>query len=474
MSSLPQANIKTMLELELENEALRRRVADLEKEKNASPTTSNGDAGFAAVESSAPNGTVETGPATPNGANCGSCREISRESLGKAGMTAAEIARYSRHLLVPAVGVEGQRNMLGKTCLVIGAGGLASALLPYLAGAGVGHIKIIDFDKIETSNLHRQVLYRESQAGKSKALCAAEAVRAINPNVRCSAIEAAFTHDNALSVVADCDLVVDASDNPRTRYLVNDTCVLSGKPLVFGSALGMEGQLSVLHFQGGPCYRCIFPAPLAAEASRRCSDNGVLGTVPGVIGCLQATEALKVLGEFGEPLSGRLCTFDAQDGSFYTIRLRPRSKGCAACGDNPTVKTMEDSAAFATKHGLTVERTVPEQNDDVPSVTCQEYAQVVARGQDHLLLDVRARVQFDVCALDGAVNLPLAELKTYIDKVEALSAGRSLPVYCVCRRGIDSRAAVAILRQEGFDRVKNVSGGLTQWAKAVNPTFPMY
>ncbi|CAM9134543.1 unnamed protein product [Scytosiphon promiscuus] len=394
-------------------------------------------------------------------------------------MTAAEVARYSRHLLVPAVGVEGQRNLLGKTCLVIGAGGLASAVLPYLAGAGVGHIKVIDFDKIETSNLHRQVLYRENQAGESKARSAAQAIRSMNSSVRCTPIEAALTHDNAMDTLAGVDLVVDASDNPRTRYLVNDACVLSGKPLVSGSALGMEGQVSVFHHQGGPCYRCVFPAPLAAEAGRRCSDNGVLGTVPGVIGCLQATEALKVLGAFGSPLVGRLCTYDAQDGSFYTVRLRPRqaaffpSKACAVCGDSPTVTSMEGSKEFASKHSLTVERATPE-TENVPTATCQQYESIVAEGRRHVLLDVRVEVQFAVCALDNAVNVPLSQLEASLEKVETLSEDRSLPVYCVCRRGIDSRAAVAILVKHGFSQAMDVAGGLTEWARAVDPEFPMY
>ncbi|CAN0215713.1 unnamed protein product [Pylaiella littoralis] len=452
--------------LKAENETLRARIADLTA---------------AAATESPP----MPPPSSTNNSGGDDDNEISRNSLGKAGLTPAEIARYSRHLLVPAVGVEGQRNLIGKTCLVVGAGGLASAVLPYLAAAGVGHIRVMDFDKIEMGNLHRQVLFREVQVGKSKAKTAAETMRNINSSVRCTAIEAALNHGNAMETLAGADLVVDASDNPRTRYLVNDACVLSGKPLasflffffrtaVSGSALGMEGQVSVFHHSGGPCYRCVFPAPLAAEAGRRCSDNGVLGTVPGVIGCLQATEALKVLGEFGCPLVGRLCTYDAQDGSFYTIRLRPRSKTCAACGDSPSIKSMKDSEAFASKHGLTVARVAP-ATADVPTATCQEYADVVAGGRRHVLLDVRAEVQFAVCALDNAVNIPLSQLEASVAKVETLSEGRSLPVYCVCRRGVDSCAAVEILGEKyGFPTVVDVSGGLTEWARAVDPKFPMY
>ncbi|CAM9914071.1 unnamed protein product [Ectocarpus sp. 6 AP-2014] len=468
----PEQQLLAVASLEAENEALRARIAALEAAAGPLPVQPSGSAvqpNITHVESSSSVGSTSCCSNNKNGVG----EEISRESLGKAGMTAAEIARYSRHLLVPAVGVEGQRNLLDKTCLVIGAGGLASAVLPYLAGAGVGHIKIIDFDKIETSNLHRQVLYREGQAGQSKAKCAAATVRDINSSIRCTAIEEALTHDNAMDTLAGVDLVVDASDNPRTRYLVNDACVLSGTPLVSGSALGMEGQVSVFHHRGGPCYRCVFPAPLAAEAGRRCSDNGVLGTVPGVIGCLQATEALKVLGEFGSPLVGRLCTYDGQDGSFYTVRLRPRSKTCAACGDNPTVLSMEGSKAFAAKHGLTVARVVPEM-ERVPTATCQEYADVVAGGRRHVLLDVRVGVQFAVCALDDAVNVPLSQLEASIEKVETLSESRSLPVYCICRRGVDSKAAVSILAKKGFPNVMDVSGGLTEWARTVDREFPMY
>ncbi|CAB1096216.1 unnamed protein product [Ectocarpus sp. CCAP 1310/34] len=468
----PEQQLLAVANLKAENEALRARIAALEAAAGPLPDQPSGSTvqpNTTHVESSSSVGSTSCCSNNKNGVG----NEVSRESLGKAGMTAAEIARYSRHLLVPAVGVEGQRNLLDKTCLVIGAGGLASAVLPYLAGAGVGHIKIIDFDKIETSNLHRQVLYREGQAGQSKAKCAAATVRDINSSIRCTAIEEALTHDNAMGTLAGVDLVVDASDNPRTRYLVNDACVLSGTPLVSGSALGMEGQVSVFHHRGGPCYRCVFPAPLAAEAGRRCSDNGVLGTIPGVIGCLQATEALKVLGGFGSPLVGRLCTYDGQDGSFYTVRLRPRSKTCAACGDNPTVRSMEGSKAFAAKHGLTVARVVPEM-ERVPTATCQEYADVVAGGRRHVLLDVRVGVQFAVCALDDAVNVPLSQLEASMEKVETLSENRSLPVYCICRRGVDSKAAVSILAKKGFPNVMDVSGGLTEWARTVDREFPMY
>eukprot|EP00903_Cladosiphon_okamuranus_P012366 g11591.t1 len=495
-------NATVVAGLRVENDALRARVAELEaREAGAVAPAEKGPrkrSPAGARPASANDHTDEAGSSNGGSSNSaivggagggGVGEDVCRGSLGKAGMTAGEIARYSRHLLVPAVGVEGQRNLLGKTCLVIGAGGLASAVLPYLAGAGVGHIKVIDFDKIETSNLHRQVLFREAQAGKSKAKTAAEVIRAINSTVRCTAIEAALTHDNAMETLAGVDLVVDASDNPRTRYLVNDACVLAGTPLVSGSALGMEGQVSVYHHrkQGddggegggggggelGPCYRCVFPAPLAAEAGRRCSDNGVLGTVPGVMGCLQATEALKVLGEFGSPLVGRLCTYDSQDGSFYSVRLRPRSKACAVCGENPTITSMDASREFATKHGLTVARVAPE-TADVPTATCQEYAEVAAEGRKHVLLDVRKEVQFAVCALDKAINIPLSRLEASMEEVEALSEGRSLPVYCICRRGVDSRAAVEILAKKGFPRATDVSGGLTEWARTVDREFPMY
>ncbi|CAM9960898.1 unnamed protein product, partial [Ectocarpus sp. 4 AP-2014] len=285
----PEQQLLAVANLKAENEALRARIAALEAAAGPLPLQPSGSAvqpNTTRVESSSSVGSTSCCSNNKNGVG----EKISREFLGKAGMTAAEIARYSRHLLVPAVGVEGQRNLLDKTCLVIGAGGLASAVLPYLAGAGVGHIKIIDFDKIETSNLHRQVLYREGQAGQSKAECAAATVRDINSSIRCTAIEEALTHDNAMGTLAGVDLVVDASDNPRTRYLVNDACVLSGTPLVSGSALGMEGQVSVFHHHGGPCYRCVFPAPLAAEAGRRCSDNGVLGTVPGEVLTIRSRE----------------------------------------------------------------------------------------------------------------------------------------------------------------------------------------
>ncbi|CAM9353760.1 unnamed protein product [Discosporangium mesarthrocarpum] len=252
-----------------------------------------------------------------------------------------------------------------------------------------------------------------------------------------------------------------------------------GVPLVSGSALGLEGQVTVYNHRGGPCYRCIFPTPLAAEASRRCSDNGVLGSVPGVIGCLQATEALKVLGGFGTPLSQKLCMYDAQNGSFYAVKLPPRSKTCAVCGNNPSIRSMSDSLQFAVRHGLangeggqaTTGGALP---PEVPSVSCEEYASVRAKGDRHLLLDVRSEVQYAVCALEGSKNVPLKDLEQSLSLVEELSEAGSLPIYCLCRRGVDSSTATALLTSHGFMGARNVEGGLQRWSRNVDKDFPVY
>ncbi|KAG5175594.1 hypothetical protein JKP88DRAFT_337718 [Tribonema minus] len=426
-------------------------------------------------------------------------------------LTNGEIWRYSRQLLVPGLGAE---------VLVIGAGGLGSALLPYLAGAGVGTIGVVDFDTVEGQqglSKARQTLYREGQQGLSKARCAAQALRALNSSVTVNVHEQAFGHYTAEALLQGYDAVVDASDNPhmrylisgadnprtrhlvndadnpRTRYLVNDACVtLGGKPLISGSALGLEGQVTVYHHRSadgslgpcyrcvfpqgadgklGPCYRCVFPQPMAHEAGRRCSDNGVVGPVTGVIGSLQALETLKVLGGFGTPLSGRLSTYDGADGTHYALALRPRRAACEVCGDAPVIKTMEDSRRWCEEQGLGGGACL-RLPEDLPSIRCPF-------ATDKCALD--ANFVFSICRLDGAVNVPYAALAraggggdAEIEKLRALAG--DAPVYCMCRRGIDSRRAAALLQARGGfpGGIYDVAGGLVRWREDVDPDFPLY
>ena len=397
-----------------------------------------------------------------------------------------EITRYSRQLLLAdGFGVDGQRKLLSSSILVIGAGGIGSTVLPYLAASGVGSITIVDFDEVDRSNLHRQVIHTDASVGLNKAESACRALKALNPTVQIQTITEPLTSDNALDLVSGHDLVVDACDNPRTRYLVNDACVQARCVLVSGSAMGTEGQLTVYGcgVDGRPCYRCLYPRVNPTEGCKSCSDNGVLGTVPGLIGIMQATEALKVLTGIGTPMYDRLLMYDALQCSFYTIKKPPANKACPICGPDATIKSMADSAqqslaalgpSIATSGGIVID--LP----DELHISCKDYADIRKTGTSHVLLDVRVPRQYEMCALDGAVNIPLGELEANLARIEELSGGTK-PVYCVCRRGVASAEATKMLSEvialgnhPRIHSVRNITGGLNDWSEDVDPNFPMY
>ena len=397
-----------------------------------------------------------------------------------------EITRYSRQLLLAdGFGVAGQRKLLSSSALVIGAGGIGSTVLPYLASSGVGSITIVDFDEVDRSNLHRQVIHTDASVGLNKAKSACRALKALNPTVQIQTITEPLTADNALDLVSSHDLVVDACDNPRTRYVVNDACVLAGRVLVSGSAMGTEGQLTVYGcgVDGRPCYRCLYPRVNPTEGCKSCSDNGVLGTVPGLIGILQATEALKVLTGIGAPMYDRLLMYDALQCSFYTIKKPPANKACPMCGPDATITSMTDSAqqslaargpSIATSAGVVID--LP----DKLHISCKDYAEIRKIGTSHVLLDVRVPRQYEMCSLDGAANIPLGELEASLARIEELSDGTK-PIYCVCRRGVASAEATRILfeviasgKHPRIHSVRNITGGLNVWSEDVDPDFPMY
>lgn len=418
-----------------------------------------------------------------------------------------QISRYSRQLLLnDGFGVEGQKQLLSSSMLVIGAGGIGSTVLLYLAAAGVGHITIVDYDCVEMSNLHRQVIHRDGdaskkydQVGMNKALSAKRAMLALNPTLSCTALCVAITAENAMELVSRHDAVVDACDNPQTRYLLNDACILAGKPLVSGSAMGTEGQLTVYNHHPGAgdepdgqkkrtaCYRCLYPNPVPAEGCKSCSDNGVLGMVPGAIGVLQAVEAIKVVTGIGSTMHDRLLMYDSLGCSFLNVKKPPARPRCAICSGAATIETMEDSRkSLEDVRGPAVcaAPTVPMPgNRPLPAeqnVSCAEYDAVRKGGRPHVLLDVRVERQHEMCSLDGAVNLPLERLESELETVGKLSGGR-LPVYCLCRRGIASAEAARIIQNSIEDgnaneihSVYNVSGGLNSWARLVDLEFPHY
>lgn len=398
------------------------------------------------------------------------------------------IVRYSRQLLLQdGFGVEGQLKLLSSSVLVVGAGGIGSTVLMYLAASGIGHISVIDFDEVDRSNLHRQVIHADANVGLNKAVSACQAVNALNPTIRCTPIQEALTFKNAYDIVSRHDCIVDASDNPRTRYLINDACVLAKKPLVSGSAMGTEGQLSVYNHENGSCYRCLYPKPNASEGCKSCSDNGVLGPVPGLIGVLQSLEVLKLLTGIGKPMHDRLLMYDSLSCSFVNIKKPPKSGKCPVCSENSTIQSMDDSDEISrtargpsgvAEDGKPVAVYSPPELPDDLAISCSEYDAVRKRGDPHVLVDVRAKRQFDMCSLDGAINIPWADLAEDLDRLEELSDGTK-PVYCLCRRGVLSVLATETIAKAAEDRpricsVKNISGGLAAWTEEVDPSFPKY
>jgi len=424
------------------------------------------------------------------------------------GVPATSVSRYSRQMLVKDIGGPGQAKISKAKALVVGAGGLGCAVLPSLAGAGIGTLGIIDPDVVETSNLHRQCLHRHLDAGTTnKAISAARFVRDLNPLVNVVVYEEAFDAHNAMEIVSLYDIVVDASDNPRTRYLLSDACVLLKKPLISGSAIGLEGQLTVYNFAGGPCYRCVYPNPPLTAAS--CSDNGVVGPVPAVIGHLEALEALKVLAGFGEVLSGTLVMYDARSCTFHRFKTPPRCGDCAACGASPEVCSMEASAAFCEQKklrgiatggcSLPLSRSAATPVEEVSSAgdrradnngkepkecadlfyeqgwcSPSEYRGAIRSSSvEHVLLDVRDSTQFGMCSLAGSLNIPLTELHDRVSELEAATRQRALPVFVICRRGVASQKATALLAASYDWRSIDILGGYAAWSE-VDPSFPSY
>ncbi|XP_060086770.1 adenylyltransferase and sulfurtransferase MOCS3 [Heteronotia binoei] len=401
-----------------------------------------------------------------------------------------EIERYSRQLVLPETGVRGQLLLSACSVLVVGCGGLGCPLAQYLAAAGVGRLGLVDHDVVELNNLHRQVLHRESRLGRSKAGSAAAALRELNSTVECVPYELALSRDTALELVRAYDVVADCSDNVPTRYLVNDACVLAGKPLVSASALRLEGQLVVYGYRGGPCYRCLFPKPPPPETVTNCADGGVLGVVPGILGSLQALEVLKIAAGIGTSFSQAMLIFDALEGSFRRIKLRPRNPNCAVCGDNPFVTALQDYELFCGSSATDKCRMLCLLKNE-ERVSVEEYKKILDSKVPHILVDVRPPVEVDICRLPQAVFVPLSKLQEKDEGclkclVQRICEARQLsnedtafPVYVVCKLGNDSQKAVKILQGLsypglGLISAKDIKGGLTAWATKINPEFPQY
>jgi adenylyltransferase/sulfurtransferase len=370
-----------------------------------------------------------------------------------------ELRRYGRHLLLPEVGIDGQRKLKRARVLIIGAGGLGSPLALYLAAAGVGTLGLVDFDTVELSNLQRQVLHGTRDVGRRKLDSARDRIADVNPLVRIESHDTRLSAENALAIIGAYDLVVDGTDNFATRYLVNDACVLSGRPNVYGSIFRFDGQVSVFATTDGPCYRCVYPEPPPPGLVPSCADGGVLGVLPGLVGTLQATEALKLLLGIGTPLAGRLLLVDALHGGVRTVRTR-RDPKCPACGTRQ-LTSLVDYEAFC---GVSTAR---EPDADVPRITPQALAARLSAGDDVQVLDVREPHEWELAHLAGARLVPLMALG---DALSTLPRDRDLVVHC--KVGGRSAKAVRLLRDAGFTRVWNLSGGIDRWRTDVDPSLP--
>jgi len=371
-------------------------------------------------------------------------------------LTREEILRYSRHLTLPQVGMEGQERLSASSVLLVGAGGLGSPLATYLAAAGVGRIGLVDFDTIDLSNLQRQILYNTADIGRPKIELAAQRIHGINPHVTVETHDTRFDASNASELVERYDLVADGSDNFATRYLVNDACVLGGKRNVYGSIFRFEGQVSVFGAPGASCYRCLYPEPPPPGAVPSCAEGGVLGVLPGVIGTLQATEAIKLLLDRGEPLIDRLMLFDALEMKFRELAIR-KDPDCPVCGDSPTITSLVETAR-------TCESAAPGVAGIEPSDARDE---IVARTAQ--LLDVRSGEEWAITHIDGALHIPLGELERRMGEMDA---SRAVIVYC--KTGARSARAARLLAGNGFDDVRNLNGGIERWAREIDPTIPRY
>jgi sulfur-carrier protein adenylyltransferase/sulfurtransferase len=382
---------------------------------------------------------------------------------GEVELSNEEIARYSRHLIMPEVALDGQKKLKQARVLTIGAGGLGSPLAMYLAAAGIGTIGIVDFDVVDESNLQRQIIHGTSDLGRPKLESARERIEDINPNVDVETFGEPLSSENALEIFEDFDVIVDGTDNFPTRYLVNDASVLTGKPNVYGSIFRFEGQASVFYAEEGPCYRCLYPEPPPPGLVPSCAEGGVLGILPGAIGTIQATETVKLILGIGEPLIGRLLLYDALSMRFREMKLR-KDPSCPVCGENPTVTELIDYQEFC---GIPQAGTRA-QADEVPEITVGELKEKLDNGQNVSVLDVRDPHEYEVANI-GARLIPLSELP---ERLIELDRNENFAVHC--KTGSRSARAVKLLEEAGFQNVYNVKGGITAWSEEIDPSVPKY
>jgi len=380
------------------------------------------------------------------------------------GLTREEILRYSRHLLIPEVGLEGQRKLKGSSALVIGTGGLGSPVALYLAAAGVGRIGLIDYDVVDSSNLQRQIIHGTQRIGTLKVESARDRMLDLNPDIEVEVYNEPFTSANAMRIAADYDIIIDGTDNFPTRYLTNDVAVFLGKPNVYGSIFRFDGQASIFYAKEGPCYRCLFPEPPPPGLVPSCAEGGVLGVLPGTIGTIQATEALKVLLGIGSPLIGKLLLYNALDMSFDFVTLKKNPK-CRVCGPDADIKELIDYEEFCGVPGHDHDEGSAGADWDITAPELSRRLQ-----NNHLkLLDVREPHELEISALPDAVNIPLGGLAAHLSE---LDSAEDMVIFC--KSGSRSARALELLVSAGFKKVKNLKGGINAWAQEVDSSLPIY
>ena len=382
-----------------------------------------------------------------------------------------EVQRYSRHLIMPEVGMAGQKKLKAASVLLIGAGGLGSPLAMYLAAAGVGRIGLVDYDVVDYTNLQRQIIHGTKDVGRPKLHSARDRIVDINPHIQVDSYEVPLTSDNALELLEPYDIIIDGTDNFPTRYLTNDACVLLGKPNVYGSIFRFEGQASVFYAEEGPCYRCLFPEPPPPGLVPSCAEGGVLGVLPGTIGAIQATEAIKLILGTGESLIGRLMLYDALTMTFDEVKLR-KNPNCPICGENRTIHELIDYEQFCGMPAHDRSLYVTSENGDaVPQISPVELKSRLDTGDDLFILDVREPHEWDISNLEhlGAVLIPKGDV---VARMGELDTAREIVVQC--RSGARSADVIRELRKHGFKKLVNLDGGINRWAKEVDPALPVY
>ncbi len=406
--------------------------------------------------------------------------------MNKEDLTVDELRRYDRHIILPEVGLHGQSKLKNSSALLIGAGGLGSPLALYLAAAGVGRLGLVDFDVVDETNLQRQIIHGTSTIGESKLVSAKKRLLDLNPNVQVETHEVMLHSENALELFAKYDVVADGTDNFPTRYLVNDACVLTGTPNVYGSIFRFEGQISVFHYQDGPCYRCLYSEPPPPGLVPSCAEGGVFGVLPGTVGCIQATEVIKVLLGVGKTLTGRLLIFDALHQKFRELKLR-RNPNCAVCGENPTVTELIDYQEFCgvpkqeNAKALDAKQPVPvidadewrvALNSEIHEITVQQFESLRKADpsqKKYKVLDVRQPYEARIVSFPNSVLIPLDQLE---NRHKELDASDNWIVYC--KGGVRGQQAVDFLKSKGFPQVKNISGGIIEYAKKIDSSLHTY